>query len=489
MIDTITQLNELSTMAPAVKAVRIAVKGGTFVKREGYLYLPHPSQIDQNTKEAQVRYSMYLAGADFSEIPGQTLTTILGKLAVEKLDFEPPEKLNYLIDNVDGDGLSFDGLAKSCASNILQVKWHVLVTDYRGLSDVDTQSVSIADIQGADLRANIKQYNRESVFDYGYKRIGGVLQLSYLLLRELSKSSKKSVGVNLEDDIETFLLLALDDEGNYYQQKVVKAEKGYVESERNYVTVAGAPLKWLPVEIASDEELPAGELPDELGYLEAITNLAYSRYRVSADYKEAIRNLPPTTYISGMTVNKHEQFTETNGRDYVATGAGSVNFLPEDVTVKIEGANTQLEGYERFFKDNATSVRAQGGSFEDDNNSQKTATGANIDSFNQTAKLGGLASSLEEALRRSVLYCGMFEGLYGQDNIEDNIDQIQLKLPRDFATAKLTPEEGLMYLNFKQSGDISRAEFLRIIVQGGLTVQDAETIEEELSLQPPAILT
>lgn len=491
-VNTITQLSELAVMIPAVKAVRTAIKGSPFVKAETYEYLPHPSQIDKTSPEAKIRYKMYLAGAEFDEFPSQTLTSVMGKLSLESIVFEPTDRLKYLIENVDGDGLSLKGLAKSCARNVLQVKWHVLVTDFKGVTSLDTENVSIADIEKEKPRATIKQYNRESVWDYDFQRINGKLQLSYLVLREQTNSPREGIRYENPTDVVTFLILALDADGNYYQQKLVSAEGnegGYQESERNYVMVGGAPLKWLPVEFASDEEFEPGELPQDLGYMSSITDLAFARYRVSADYKEAIRNLPPTTHVKGVSNAEWENFEGINGRSYVATGSGAVNIWPsKDVDVEIVGATVQLEGYERYFDRNESTVRAQGGSFSTDDQQQQTATAASINAFDQTARLNNIVSSCEEALKRSVIYCGMFEGIYPADNIEDSLDTFELTFPRDFATAKLTTQEGLMYLQFKREGSISQDEFLRIIHQGGLTVSDIETIAGEIETQPPSLL-
>ena len=491
-INTVIQLQELAEMKPAIEAVRTAIKGAYFVKKETYTYLPHPSQVDKTSATQKARYAEYLAGAEFDDFPSQTLASDTGKLKLDQTVIELPNQLDYLEQNADGDGLSLVGLTRSAFRNVASVKWHVLLTDYKGLTDVDIEDLSIDEARNLNIRASIKQYARESVWDYDFQRVDGKLQLTYLVLREVYTNPKRGIGLKIQPDIEVFLMLALDEDGNYYQQKYVRgvgAKGDYQPSERNYVFVNNEPLKFIPVEFACDEEFQSGELPQDLGYLSSICELAYSRYRVSAVYKETMRDLAPTQHIFGVSDADWEFFSNTNGRDYVATGASAVNVWRDTNTkVEIVGADVELEGFERYFDKNESKVRALGGSFETDDNDQETATATAINNYNKTARLSGAVTSIEEAIQRSIAYCGMFEGLYSQDSIEGELDNIAFKLPRDFATARLTADEVRVYMELRASGELPRLELLSILEQGGWTISKAEELIEMSESEPPSII-
>lgn len=463
-------------MREELQNVRTAILGAPFVKAKREELLPHPSSLDTTSKDAKMRYDAYLAGAEFDEFPKQTLKTIVGRMNFPAIDADFPDRLSYLIENIDNDGTSLVGAVENAATNIAAVKWHCLVTDYRGLSGIPLDEVSKADVEAMNPRATVKQYPREAVVWWNHERINDAMQLTFIMLRESQLEFNKQTFVG--NIVESFLILALDEDGNYYQQKIVRntAGSGFEMGEPDYVIVGGAPLKWLPVEIVADEELTPGKLPLDLGYLAPICDLALSRYRVSAEYKEAMRMIAPTVNINGADKLAWEQFQEINGRDYVQTGSGGTNVFCGEMKMEVVAAGVTLEGYEQYFKDNEAKVRALGGSFPTDQSKEQTATEANIANSEQTARLVTMAYQLEAGFKRAILYAGMFEGLWAPDAIEDNLDQIKLVLNKDFASAKMSTQERDAIRNDYLAGLISKEEALKQLEAGGVLVMDAETL-------------
>jgi len=287
------------------------------------------------------------------------------------------------------------------------------------------------------------------------------------------------------EEVESYLILALDTNGNYYQQKVVKG----VHGERDYVTVGGSPLTWIPAEIVADEELPVGALPRGMGMLFPIAEAALYRYRVSADYKEAMSFMVPTTFTRGWQPSDMDTFEQINGRRYIQFGSGAANNLPGEVDVKIESANTQLEGFERYFDANSDKVRALGGVMKDKPQTQRTATEADIDASEQNALLNTVADSLEHAYKRVISYCAMFEGLWSPDEVENRLDDIVLNLPRDFASPKLSVEEVKQLGEMFDRGVRTREQLVKALAAGGWDIQDAEQTLEELEQEAPRVST
>jgi len=474
-IPTLTFHPEYTKMQPFVKAVRTAVLGSPFVKEAEYDYLPHPSQVDTSSQSAKARYAQYLAGAEFDEFPKSTIRSWLGKMKFSSAEITLPAKLEYLRQSVDNDGTSLTGAIEASASNCLQAKYHVLVADYNGLTGVDITQVSKAEVAALNPRATIKQYNRESLVWWDFQRINDAMQLVFVMLREVSLEFDTETFTG--KDVESFLILALDENGNYFQQKIVKnlTSSGYEEGEREYVTVRGQMLKWLPVEIVADEEMTPGKLPMDLGYLAPICDLAYVRYRVSAEYKEAIRMIPPTVNTTGFTEQNWELFKQMNGREYIAVGIEG-NALPEGCVMDVAGGDVAVQGYERYFKDNEAKVRALGGVFPTVDSVNDTATGAIINATDQTSRLMTLAEQLESAWSRALLYCGMFEGLWAPDAIEQNLEQVMVKLNKDFAQSKLTDAQVNTILNLQMSGLYPNSEIVAMLVQGGWSVSSAEEL-------------
>ncbi|MGB1297274.1 MAG: DUF4055 domain-containing protein [Psychrobium sp.] len=464
--------NEFSSAQADLKLVRDCVEGSHKIKSAGLKYLSHPSMVDTTSAAQVARYKAYKDGAEFDNYPDLTRRGWLGKMRLANAEVGLPSKLEYLLSNADGDGVSLTGVMESTASNVFQTKWHILVADYQGLSDVNIETLSMADAQELNPRATIKQYRRESVEFAHFRRINGVMQLSYICFVEHGMTFDAETGDS--EEVESKLILALDDNGNYYQQKIVDDEKG----EMNYITVGGKPMKLLPVEIVSDEENPVGMMPQGMGMLYPVCDAALSRYRVSADYKETMRRIAPTPTTEGWRQGDFAVYKEVNnGSDYIELGGTSLVNLPNNVKMNVLNPSVSLAGFEKYFETNTQKVRAMGGTFKDGQGGTMTATEADINATEQNAMLETVASSIENSIATMLEYCAMFEGLKNPE--------IKFSLPRDFATPKLSVEEAKVQVELIGLGVRTPEQVVKILAQGGWDIQDAEqTIKELLEYAP-----
>ena len=470
----ITLHTEAALMLPKIEETRIALAGEFFVKQAGRALLPHPSTVDTTSPEAVERYREFLAGAQYQNYGGQTLASLIGRMKIKEADIQIPERLSYLLESADNDGTSLTGMIEQTASELMPIKWQVLVSDYLGLSEVDLTDVSIEDVRRENPRATIKAYNRDKVVNWHFSRINGAMQLTYIMLREDGTEFDPDTAKHTV--IESYLILALDDDGFYYQQKIVKRLAGLEEGERSYMTVSGSPLTWLPVTFASDEEIKAGALPKQMGFISPICDLALARYQVSARYKEFGNYLSPTTYLQGAKQNFIEHFQAANGRDYIETGAGSKNVLPEGCTVQIVGGTAENGSYYvDYFERNTQEARQMGAVLQGDVKAA-TATEAEIAAAENNARLVALAQGLESAYQKAILYCGMFEGLWGADAIEQNADQVVISLPRTFAKSKLSVEEVRTIQDLFNNGLKPKSLAIRELAEGGWSMDDAEAV-------------
>jgi len=483
MTDLITEHPDYTLMRPNIKAVRDCIEGEPAIKRGRMTYLKHPNMIDQTSPQQLARYDAFLDGAEFDEYPATTLTSMIGQMLEGEIEAELPEALKYLVDDIDGDGMPLSGATENIYSNNLQVKYHILVADYKGLTNVDAEAVSLADIKEQNPRAVIKMYNRESLIDWEFKRVNGRMQLSMMVLVE--ESTERS-NLFARRNVKTYLVLALDENGDYYQQKYVRDTDVYIkDGEPVYIKEpSGAPLKWIPAEIVVDEEWPAGSLPRRPGYLYPTCMMALHRYRQSAAYKEAMFVMQPTLFSRKWTAEDMEIFKQLNGRDYIAFGPMVANILPNEAEIEIVSPEQKFDYFENYFEASDKRARAVGAIISDPaQGADVTATKSVIDNKNSTAVMSMIVKNTEAALRRVILYCGMLEGLWGQDNIEANIEQIQLKLPREFVAVTMTAEEINSVIAALNNRLISLAEAQRKLVAGGFTIGKAEQILAELDTE------
>lgn len=476
---------QYSRARPWLKLVRDCVAGEPTIKHHTTDYLKHPNAIDQDSPQQRKRYDAYIDGAEFHETPSETLTTMIGQMTDGEISYKFPGAIDYLAEDSDGDGMSLAGAAENVYKNVIEAGYHILLAEMSGLTGLDTSQLSIADLKEINPRATIKHYTRESLIDWDFRRINGVMQLSLMVLREINE--ERDLDSLKVTEREVYLVLGLDGDGNYYQQKYIKNAEGGADADgdRYYPMVGGNNLKWIPAEIVFDCEVPSGQIPEKMGYLYRICAQALYRYRASADYKEALRMIQPTTFTSGWKDGDWERFKEINEREYIAFGAGISNNLPDGVTVDIKGMGVEDEPFERYFDRNDKIVKSLGGvSVGDEETAARTATQSRIDNAKATAAMRAIVKNTERSLRRLVCYCGMYMGLWGQEAIEDNLEQITLKLPSDFGHPRMTVDEIAMAVN---SGLISRAEATRLLSAAGKTIEAVDVILDEIETQGPQI--
>lgn len=486
MAITITEPNDKVTlMAPQLLRIREAVLGSFFVKLNP-TNLPHPSQIDTDSAGQKKRYEQYTLEAEFPEFTNATLVSMIGKMKINDTKIELNSGLEYLIDDSDGDGLSMEGLIESCARNVPQVGWHILLADYKGLTDSDLTSLSVDDVRAENTRATINQYNRENVIDWAYARVNGRMQLIYILLRENGEQVDITTGEHTT--VESYIKLWLDDEG-YNQQKITATDEGGTQEGQIYpISVEGERLRFIPISIASDHELVAGRMPLDTGYLTAIADRAYYEYNVSAKYKEALSSLLPTMWVSGMSDNDWKEFIEVNGRDYLASGPKCPNVLgPADAAIHLLETSASLKQFEDYFDRNEKKVRALGGVNDTESKGQRSVAEIINETRTQTDVIEPTVNSIEGAVSEQVLYCGMFEGIYSVKDLQKNMDDVLIVMPRDFAIAQLSVEESKELREAVMSGNISQDEYLRAMELGGRLVGDTEKIKNEIANSGPNI--
>lgn len=468
---------DYALMLPEMQKIRAAVKGAFFVKKQGYLYLPHPSDVDQTSDKAVLRYIQYRHAAEFDEVPGYTMRSMVGRAALHKSVVEMPAGLESLKENIDGDGLSLLGQAESVFTNITQLKWHLLVAEYIN-SPRTGERLTPAEIASRNVRPAIKSYPRDAVLDWDFRTINGINQLAYLKLMEHKRSLDYATGSRTEYD--EYLIMYLDSDGNYYWRKETSiGDKG----EDNQVTVNKQPLKWLPVEIVADMEPETGQMPQEMGFLSPIVDKVMSRYVDSARYAEGRLSILPTLNTTGWQGNDWDDFKLMNGgREYIEVGGLSINNLPRDVKMEIMSPSTELDHFVKYRENNANDIRALGGEFSGDETAGKSDTQSTNEAVDKAAKMLSIVNNIEAAYKRLLAYCAMFSGLVNQDSVEKYAGDINLSLNKEFAKTKAPVEDArFVVTELRMSGLFDDETIMNILKRIGYA--DDIDIERALDIR------
>ena len=463
--------------APYIKQVEDCVTGEPAIKAAGnqLIYLPSPACSDADPTEAQERYSRYVCSAEFDGVPSTTLEALLGGLSHKSNNYEElPDSMSYIVEDADGDGLSLDEMIGIGQAELLKMKFCGYLAEYSDLAGmgINDEQLTRQQVKALGLRSSIKFYPRSAIINWEYRRVNGVKQLSMITLREVETDISED-GLEIMEAY-SYLRLALDENGNYYQQKRIEGKEDW--SEAFYPETPSGPFNFIPFEFAIQGNYPKGALPDALGYLQPICSKTLARYNVNAQMKEASRYASsPFTVTSGWTNHSFNLFKEMNdGRDYLSVESGAHWTLPEGVTAEVLSFAYEKDFFTTYLERNAKEIRALGGAFEVDmQQSEKTATAAVIESAERLSVLSSLQSGLEKTFNRLIKYCAMFEG----QDIDANI-----KLNREFIGVKLTPQERDGIRNDYIQGLISRDEALRQLEQGGVLTVEAKALMSEIDM-------
>lgn len=473
------QENKNYTQAkPYMKLVRDSVTGEPALKcgANQALYLPSPVCDDSDKNESALRYARYLRCAEYDNVPAVTLEALQGALNHQPNNYEEiPESMQYIIDDADGDGLSLDEHIKIAQAELLQMKFCGLLAEYSDLASlgVGDEQLTVQQVRELGLRSSIKIYPRDSIIAWDFKRVNGIKQLSWVALREVEAQQDKDSYAS--DEICSYLILALDENGEYYQKRYVEGESEGWEGPFYPEQPGKVKFKFIPFEFAIQGDYPKGVLPEALGYLLNICTKSLARYNVNAQMKEALWfSGAPVSWSSGWTNQAFETYKEMTGRDYISAGAGSHVPLPDGAQYGVMDWQAESSAFFTYLDRNAQEIKALGGAFEIDMQTQEqTATATIVNAAERLSVLSSLQSGLEKSYKRVIEYCALFTG---------SEVAVSIKLNREFMSVKLTPQERDAIRNDYLQGLIGRDEAMRQLEQGGILTKSAKDILNEIDM-------
>lgn len=454
--------------------IRDAVGGESVIKSQGKIreYLPDPCIDMKDAKERDRRYKRYSNNAEFDEVPSQTLDSICGSV------FSKPTVYNdvtpqaaHLIEDADGDGLTMDELLKVGLSELLMMRYFGMLAEYSDLSSIGAEELTVAQARQLGAKSSIKLYPRESILDWQFSRINGTLQLSLVILKQTD--CVRASGSFESTKLDSYLVLGLDDDGEYYQRKFIDDNEG-TWTDYYYPRANGQTFNYIPFEFCIADNLPQGTIPAKLGYLSGICSKTLARFRTSADMKEALYlNGAPMTYSTGWDDFAIELYKKMTGKDYIVASAGAHLPLPQGSTVGIMSWDMAASAYSDYMDRNEREIRAMGGKFDtSDGVDQETATAAIIKAADKNGGLSNAVENLESSVNRIMGYCALFMG--------GNDDGGKIAINKQFYVQTLTAQDRSAIIAEWNSGLISQKEALRQLEKGGVLTTDAQQLLDEM---------
>lgn len=470
----------------AVKLVRDSVDGSAVLKsdKNKYTYLPHPCPHEKNTVEGREQYKRYIAKAEYDNVPQFTLDALVGAMFRKDPDIELPAQLSYLLEDSDGDGTALTESMSVAASECLQMFYFGMLAEYTRIDGIEPEELTRSEAAEMGLKATIKHYPRESIINWSFRIIGGKKMLSFVVLKE--KDMKRIEGRYDQEEVTSYLVLGLDDDGDYFQEEYTEKKDGEGEwSTPIYPKANGETLKYIPFEFIMSTKMQAGQIPSKLGYIHPVAEKAIARYQVSADMKESMWfSSAPIFTSSGWTDQAFDMFKKMTGQDSINSSPGSHIPLPDGGTFDINSWDMANSSFISYMEKNAAEIRALGGVFDTTGErEEQTATSAAIKAAEKTGTLSGIAGNIEKSLRKLIGYCGQFMGM----SFEEAFNATEISIDRAFTVTKLSAQEIQAITAAWMQGLMTTADAQKNLRQGGLEVEEVEALLDDQGgrNQPP----
>ena len=405
--------------------VRDCVEGSDRIKEKAELYLPMANY--KKNEEGRRRYEAYKQRAVYVNFIGQSLEIMHGMIFRRTPTIKAPDefKNSGLLSNVDRKGSSIYQFSSDSTYDVMQTGFGGYLVDMPSAP----VGISVQEAEEAGIKPYIKYYKAEDVRFWKFTEVKGVEKLTLVILREYQDVSENEFSHDIH---ECFRVLALDENGNYYQRFYTplydRDKKVYNYTVKNIdVYVQGEHIQYLPFTL-----LPYGEPEKPMLYDLAVLNIAH--YQSTADYKNGVHMTTiPTGYITGHQPKDYGSENKNDHDDDVTLG-GDVMLTEEDPNAKFGVLTFAGEGLSHAESDIDKIEAQMAGIFikdiAPDKKTSETAESAYVHRAGENAKLATFARNMSIKLTQAVQWFMEWNGYEGV---------VELQLNYDYETMSLDP--------------------------------------------------
>jgi len=428
----------VSTKHPELTATRLAdwrlcldaYEGEGMMKQRGEIYLPMPSGYRGHSDEGLAAYSAYKMRAQFPDVMAASVGAMVGIVHGETIEIELPSNMEYLRENVDGNGITLEDFHKNVTRNLL----------YLGRYGV------LADAPGGGGDPFLAGYRGDTIINWD--RNFYVLDESEMVRNGFQWTHE-----------ERHRVLQMQD-GFYSAEIYTPAGK----EDRTPTRLGGSGLTSIPFAVASAKDMGADmEAPPLIG----IARAALAMYQLSADYRLQL-------YMSGQ-----ETLVAINGDAPTAVGAGVVHEMQgaDGVTPDLKYVSPSCTGIDKHLEaiQDSREMAIQAGArlFEQSNQASESGKARSMRFRSETANLKTVAQSscslIEQSLRNIARLLGQSDAV---------INAITVTPPKDLLDASLTAQEAVALFSLVESGGLSHETFYERAQAGGIASAERDFTEE-----------
>lgn len=432
-------------------------------------YLPDPSPASERYETRTKRYDDYIERAVFYNVTKRTINAMTGAV-FSKYPSMVLGDLDVLEADADGAGKSLTQMSREAMTNCLKQGRGLLLADM----PVNTDGVSKAAMSASGIRPVIAHYKSESVINWRYRKVGGVLKPCLIVLAETytaqddgyeAKTARQLLVLRLNDNdrAESEIFRKSDNSGEWVSQGINPM------TDHN-----GKPLDYIPAYSygAVNNDLHPDDVP-----MADLAHLNIAHFRNSADYEEAcFLTAQPTLTVSGLT----EQWVSDVLDNGVAIGSRSGILLPQGGSAQLLQMQSDGALFEAMSHKESQMVSI-GAKLIQESSTAKTATEASADNADATSVLSSIANNVSDAFTKCIKACARYMG-------QDDKDLV-FALNTQFDFVKLDPSAQAQMVANWQAGAITFSEMRAALVESEVgTIESHEEAEQIIKEEQGALI-
>ena len=370
------------------------------------------------------RNADYKRRAKYTNFPGRTRNALVGAVFRKDPKQEIIGGLSFLENNINGAGLPLLQLSKHLVTNLIEIGRHGLFVDYGD-------------------NAKIVTYKAEKIPYWETDEAGNLTKVK--LLKGESKEDYKIL--KLEDGVYSIDIYIED---KFSENIEVSKSDGTKFNEIPFIFCG------------STDNSP--DVDDVV--LWPIVDMSQGHFQNSADYEDLLRYLMPTPAV---TVPNKQWMDEILPNGVYSFGDGSIIPIPEGGSAMLLQAN-ENQMHQKAMQHKEELLIKLGARIISDSTGVETAEAARIKFSSENSILDNLAQNASMAIEKCLEWCGMFEGVQG-DNLYE--------LNRDFFDSIMTAQEITAMIMLEDRGTIAKTDSREKLRRTGYITRDDDEIDAD----------
>ena len=466
--DVMDRYNRISDALEGEHAIKKRALKTYGFEQNHFNYLPVPSDC---SGKADPRYLAYIARAVYYNVCQPTRDALVGQIFLRPPMVELDDRLQFLIDDMNGEGLTLEQMARRAANYVVPFGRGGFLADFPNMGGREVTNQDIAN----GVRPIIKFYEPWSIRNWVVEKRGNVEKIVMLVLDEAFEKVSKDDEFNVEIVIHQ-RVYRLQDAGEvngvqtYCCTVEVFDDEGESIDSYNVCGQDGTPLQQIPFEpIGSEDNDMNVDDPPFTG----LANLNIAHFRNSADYEESAFIVgQPTLFYGGFT----DDWMENYYKDGIPFGSRASVAGPEnsDATVLQADPNTLAFEAMTHKEDQMFSIGAK--IINRDQKVEKKEAEVEIEAASQKSVLMNVRNNLQMALFAAVKHAASFIGV----DVTEGTHKIELNENFDLTSA--SPDEIRASSELYQLGEISFKERREQLLRSGVaSITDHEEARTEIT--------